>query len=194
MDSQTLRCLHDHVHAILEQAIQERVFPGAVVAISQGQQILTMQALGTSTYEIADAQPIRLNSLYDIASLTKIITATAALRLMEQGRLDLHQLVQVYLPDMALQGVTVWHLLTHTSGIDLRLSTLAQRGASILRDSIANIQTTYPPGTVAAYTNINSLLLGQIVAKIYGTGLDQALYELVTCPLGMNETQFCPTG
>lgn len=192
MDIQALSSLHDQVHTILEQAIQEHVFPGAVVAISQDQHILTMQALGTSTYDSAESPPVLINTIYDIASLTKIITATAALRLMEQGHLDLHTSVRKYLPDMALQGVTIWHLLTHTSGIELRLSTLAHRGVSILRESIAQVQATYPPGTVAAYTNINSLLLGQVVAKIYGTSLDQALYELVTWPLGMHETQFCP--
>ncbi len=192
MAIQSIRSLPEQVRAIIQQAIQEHIFPGAVVGIHKDNRILAFQAFGTMTYETAVAQPVLTDTIYDIASLTKIITATAALRLMEQGQLDIYAPVQAYLPELALQSVTIWHLLTHSSGIDLKLSTLANIGAATLRRSIAQVQPSYIPGTVAAYTNINSLLLGQVVAKVYGASLDQALHELVAQPLGMHETQFCP--
>lgn len=184
--------LNSQVQAILHEAILARVFPGAVVAISQNMGMLCFQVSGTTAYDDHGSQPVTRDTIYDIASLTKVITATAALRLIEQNILDMHAAVRFYLPELAMRDVTIWHLLTHSSGLDLRLSSLAYRGVDVLKQSIAEVQPVHRPGSVAAYTNINSLLLGEVVARVYAASLEQALAELVLQPLDMHTTQYCP--
>ena len=179
------------VNGLVADAITRRVFPGAVVLVAHHGQIVHHRAYGSLTYA-EDSPPVALNTIYDIASLTKMFTATAALQLIERGTGALHAPVRDYLPHFSAPDVTIWHLLTHTSGIDIRLSTLRERGRE---DILAAIYTTVPqkaPGSVVAYTNVNSLLLGEIVRTLYGAPLDAALDDLVIRPLGLRDTRFCP--
>ncbi len=144
-------------------------------------------------YMSPGSQPVTLDTIYDIASLTKVFTATAAFRLMDAGKLNLQAPVHEYLPGFRAPDVRVFHLLTHTSGLNLRLSTHCRAGASHLLEAVYAAPTQHPPGTTVTYTNINSLLLGQIVARISGQSLDQAIHTLVLEPLQLNHTIFCPS-
>jgi serine-type D-Ala-D-Ala carboxypeptidase len=180
------------IDTIITEAIQRRVFPGAVVLIAQGDHILHRAAYGATMYEHADARPVRLDTIYDVASLTKMFTATAALRLSDAGKLDLHGPVAAYLPDFRWPDVSVWHLLTHTSGLDIRLSTLRRAGRPGILAASYQATLNHAPGSHVAYTNVNSLLLGEIVARLYGAPLDDAVRELVIGPLGLRDTTFCP--
>jgi CubicO group peptidase (beta-lactamase class C family) len=143
-------------------------------------------------YEAPGSRPVVRDMIYDVASLTKVFTATAALRLVDEGRLDLHAPAALYLPGMRAEGVAVRHLLTHTSGLDIRLSALRESGRDGVLAAVYAAAPVYPPGTVVAYTNVNSLLLGEIVARLYGEPLDAALRMLVTGPLSLRDTQFRP--
>ena len=183
--------LHSALHAAMRRAIAQRVFPGAVIGVLHGQHDWVLAA-GTTQYDDPGSQPVLPGTIYDIASLTKVITATAALRLADQGRLDLHAAVQTYLPAFHDDTCRIIHLLTHTSGLNLRLSTLAPQGAHALRQAIYATRPSHAPGTVVAYTNINSLLLGDVVAAVYQAPLAQAIHDLVLAPLGMRETFFRP--
>lgn len=180
------------VDDIITAAIERRIFPGAVVLVLQDGLPRHARAYGTTMYADPGSQPVTLATIYDIASLTKVFTATAALRLLDQGLLALDAPVVDYLPGARATGVTVRHLLTHSSGLHLQLSTLRQRGAAGIRAAVYSVEPSRPPGTHVAYTNINSLLLGDIVAQVYGRSLDIALHELVIEPLGMQYTRFCP--
>lgn len=184
--------LDDQIAAIVEGAIEQRIFPGAVVLLARGERILHHAAYGSTMYDAPGSQPVELDTIYDIASLTKIFTATAALRLADQGRLDLRAPAARYLPDLRAPGVTSLHLLTHTSGLDIRLSTLCRGGRDHVLNAAYGAASLHPPGAVVAYTNVNSLLLGEIVARIYGRPLDQALRALVIEPLGLSVVRFCP--
>jgi CubicO group peptidase (beta-lactamase class C family) len=180
------------IDAVVHDAIERRVFPGAVVIVSEAGAIRHAAAYGATTYDGPGTQPVTLDTRYDIASLTKVFTATAALRLYEAGALDLRAPVSRYLPHFKVRDVCVEHLLTHTSGLDLRLSILAPHGRNALLDAVYNATLKHPPGTSVAYTNINSLLLGELVAQLCGTPLDQAVDELVLAPLGLGATCFRP--
>lgn len=143
-------------------------------------------------YADPGSRPVGPDDIFDVASLTKVFTATAALALVDAGQLALDAEVGRYLPGLAARGVTVRHLLTHSSGLDLRLSTLRAGGAAGVRAAVWAAEPLRPPGSFVAYTNINSLLLGEIVAALSGLPLDSALAALVLEPLGMAATGFRP--
>lgn len=174
------------------QAIARRIFPGAVVLVTQASELRHFSAYGSTMYDDPASLPVTRDTIYDIASLTKVFTATAALRLVDQGLLELDAPVAAYLPELRASGVRVIHLLTHTSGLDLRLSTLRHHGRDGLLAAVYDAALLHPPGTVVAYTNLNSLLLGELVARLRGQPLEAALAALVLDPLGLRETRFCP--
>jgi CubicO group peptidase (beta-lactamase class C family) len=132
------------------------------------------------------------DTIYDIASLTKPVTATAALILCDAGQIRLDDSVTRFLPAMGAREVTVRHLLTHSSGLDLRLSDLRESGADAIRAAAYALTPTRPPGGLTMYANISSLLLGDVVAAAFGAPLDVAIGELILGPLGMADTCFCP--
>ncbi len=184
--------LADAVAFIIDDAIGRRIFPGAVVVLARGAQPCFAAAFGTTMYDDAGSRPVTLQTRYDLASLTKMFTAAAALRLVDRGALDLTAPITRYLPDSQASGVTVTHLLTHTSGLDLRLSTLATAGGAAICRAALDARPSYAPGAILAYMNINSLLLGAVVAAVAEMPLDAAIDTLVLEPLGLRETSFCP--
>jgi CubicO group peptidase (beta-lactamase class C family) len=184
--------LADQIDTIVADAIERRIFPGAVVLIGQGAEVLHHAAYGTTMYADPGAQLVQRDTIYDIASLTKMFTATAALRLIEAGKLDLDAPVATYLPAFQAPEVTIRHLLTHTTGLDIRLSALRHAGQDEMLDAVFRTAPIHLPGSRVAYTNVNSLLLGEIVARLCSSTLDAALRDLVTKPLGLHDTLFCP--
>jgi CubicO group peptidase (beta-lactamase class C family) len=184
--------LPQEIDAIIADAIERRVFPGAVILIAKSDRVLHQRAYGTTMYNAPGSWAVHNDTIYDVASLTKVFTATAALRLSDAGELDIRAPVAAHVPEFRARDVRIWHLLTHTSGLDIRLSALRHAGRDRLLADVYNTTPTRRPGTVVAYTNVNALLLGEVVARLHGTPLDDALYALVTGPLGLCDTQFCP--
>jgi CubicO group peptidase (beta-lactamase class C family) len=177
---------------IIHDSISQRIFPGAVVLLAYRGEVRLCAAYGTTRYDDAGSQPVTLDTIYDIASLTKVFTATAALRLYEDGLLALDAPVERYLPEFQPRGITVAHLLTHTSGLDIRLSTLRETGRAGILAAVFNAKQLHSPGSTVAYTNVNSLLLGEIVARLADAPLDRALSTLVLEPLGLRDTCYNP--
>src|SRR5687768_489456 len=130
--------LAQEIDAIVADAIERRVFPGAVILIASGSRVLHQAAYGTTMYDAPGSRPVQVDTIYDIASLTKMFTATAALRLSETGELDMHTPVAAYLPEFRAPAVTIWHLLTHTSGLDIRLSALRHASREGLLEAVYN--------------------------------------------------------
>ncbi len=181
-----------HIAPVVNDAIERRIFPGAVVLVACNGAIQHLAAYGTTRYNETGSLPVAPDTIYDIASLTKVFTATAALMLIERGVLALDAPAAACLPGLRASGVTIRHLLTHTSGLSLRLSSLRHQPPAAIRKAIYALEPAYPPGTRVAYVNINSLLLGDIVANLAGQPLDQVIRENILSPLGMQETTFCP--
>lgn len=184
--------LSSAIDAIVADAIERRIFPGAVVLVATGNTLRHYAAYGSTIYTEPAAQPVEQNTIYDVASLTKVFTATTLLRLFEAGLVELDQPVAAYLPAFRAESVMVRHLLTHTSGLDLRLSAHCRSGRDALLAAVYALQPAHTPGTVIAYTNINALLLGEIITQVSHKTLDAAIAELVTGPLDMRDTCFCP--
>jgi len=180
------------VDQIIAGAIERRIFPGAVVLVARDGALEHFAAYGGTVYDAPAARPVARSTIYDIASLTKMFTATAALALLERGLLDLDAPAAAYLPELRARDVLVRHLLTHTSGLDIRLSALRHLSPADLMAAVYAARQAHRPGAQVFYTNINALLLGELVARRYGAPLDAAVRELITAPLGLEDTGFRP--
>src|SRR4051812_34811852 len=100
--------LTDNIDTIVQDAIARQIFPGAVVLVARGGEIRHFAAYGSTMYNAPGSQPVARNTIYDIASLTKVFTATAALRLIDRGQLDLYMPAAAYLPELRALGITVF--------------------------------------------------------------------------------------
>ncbi len=172
------------------------MFPGAVAACGRSEGPDHLVARGRLTYE-PDAPPARPDTLYDLASLTKVlVTTTLVAQLVEQGRLALDEPVSRHLPDLRAtlgEAVTVGHLLDHSSGLPAHLPLyLDTRGAAAFRQRLGSVVPEAPPGTRTAYSDLGFLALGLVVEGLAGGTLDTLAHERVLGPLGLRETRFCP--
>ena len=185
------------VDRVITAGIQRGVYPGAVVVVGTRDTILYTRGFGHFTWSNAGAVPDPRTSLYDLASLTKVVATTPAIMLLvERGLVNLGGRVSDYLPDFTGNGkdvVTVRHLLAHNSGLRayLRLDTLA-RDAAGARQVVMGEPLRWKPGAHVEYSDLNAMLLGWIVERVSGTSLDAFVSRELFGPLGLSETRFRP--
>ncbi len=168
-------------------------FPGAVLAVGRHGRLVTLAAVGH--YGADDPRPVEPWTIYDLASLTKVIgLTTACMLLVDAGRLDLDTAVQTYLPEFRgpmKEQVTIRHLLTHSSGLPAWRPLF--REARDRRAALALVDTTpldTVPGTRFVYSDLGAIVLTQVVERITGERLDRFLAHRVFAPLGMQATGF----
>src|SRR6185295_10743320 len=181
---------------LLEDFRARRAFPGGVLAVGYRGALVHLHPFGRLTYD-ADAPPVTAETLYDLASLTKVVaTTTMAMILVDEGRLDLDQPVQRFLPGFQGAGketVTVRHLLTHSSGLDATALLYKElRGRTAFVERIESMELGYPPGSRSVYSDLGIILLGEILEKVSGQPLASFVRERVFVPLGMHDTMFTP--
>jgi CubicO group peptidase (beta-lactamase class C family) len=177
--------------------VAKKAFPGAVLAVGQHGRLLALKAFGRVDSS-ADAPPMPVDAIFDLASLTKVIgTTTAAEILYDRRQLDLDAPVVRYLPEFGgtpgHDRITVRNLLSHSSG--LKSADGLWRNAKDRQDLLRLIYATPatdPPGTVFAYRDTNIILMGEIVQRLTGQPLDRFLAREVFGPLGMKDTGFRP--
>lgn len=182
---------------IVGAAVRSGGVPGAVAAVGRGPVTLAGWVAGQADTTPAKARPMTSQTLFDLASLTKLVgTTTAVLALAGGGQLGLDDPAAHYLPGFtALRDgpVTIRHLLAHTSGLpDTRkFYQWCSSREELLRDLFATPLES-PPGTRVTYSDLGFLALGEIVAKVAGEPLDLAVARLVTGPVGMASTGYAP--
>ncbi|WP_200212010.1 serine hydrolase domain-containing protein [Micromonospora coerulea] len=167
--------------------------PGAHVAVGEALRY------GAGPVLLPAGQRVRMrpDSIFDLASITKVFTAILALQQADRGRIDLDAPVVRYLPGFTGAGksrITVAMLLTHTSGLPVGAtvtgsSTLAGRWAAVLATPLVKGAL---PGTVVRYSSVGLMVLGKLVEKVTGQRLDHALRTGLTEPLGLRWTGFRP--
>ncbi|HEX6088144.1 MAG TPA: serine hydrolase, partial [Thermoanaerobaculia bacterium] len=166
----------------IEQAIAEKRIPGGVLWIERDGRVYT-RAYGNRAL-VPNAERATTDTIYDAASITKpVATASSIGVLVEQGKVALDEKVKTYLPEYVDAGVTVRHLLTHTSG--LRPGTTP---GGAIHEPPKNA-----PGAIFRYSDVNYMLLGQIVERVSGQPLDTFAKQHVFAPLGMRDTTFKPS-
>jgi CubicO group peptidase (beta-lactamase class C family) len=176
------------IRHIIEHVMEMHKVPGFALAIARGSEASTYLVLGTDR----DGIPLSQNSLFPVASITKLATALTVLRLVDSGQLTLDAPLARYIPEstVALDGVTVHTLLTHTSGLpNSHDETNAQWSESLTWHDIAqaSIQTApiAPPNTKVIYSNVGYSLLAVIIERLSGQPFKATLRQLVIEPLGI---------
>jgi CubicO group peptidase (beta-lactamase class C family) len=181
----------DRIASLAEARMKEYGVPGvALGVIADGEQ--TISGLGVTNVE--DPLPVTAHTVFPIASISKTFAATAMMRLVEQGKVDLHAPVRTYLPDFKVRDehvsreVTVWHLLTHLGGWEGQVSG-PDRGADTLRNFVAtslpDLMQVAPPGKAWSYNNAGFSIAGRVIEVLTGQSVNQAIHDLVFQPLGL---------
>jgi uncharacterized protein YbbC (DUF1343 family)/CubicO group peptidase (beta-lactamase class C family) len=183
------------VDAVVDQAVASGLIPGAVLIAGHSGKVIYRKAYGQRAL-VPQREPMTLDTIFDAASLTKVIATTPALmKLFEEGKLRIADPVTAYLPEF--QGgkseITIRDLMTHFSGLrpDLDLQPPWKGYETGIRKALVD-QPSGPPGTRFVYSDINFELLGEIVHRLSGKTLDQYVRENVYEPLGMHDTMFLP--
>jgi uncharacterized protein YbbC (DUF1343 family)/CubicO group peptidase (beta-lactamase class C family) len=183
------------VDAVVDQAVASGLIPGAVLIAGHNGTIIYRKAYGQRAL-VPRREPMTLDTIFDAASLTKVIATTPALmKLFEEGKLRIADPVTAYLPEF--QGgkseITIRDLMTHFSGLrpDLDLQPPWKGYETGIRKALVD-QPSGPPGTRFVYSDINFVLLGEIVHRLSGKMLDQYARENIYEPLGMHDTMFLP--
>jgi beta-glucosidase-like glycosyl hydrolase/CubicO group peptidase (beta-lactamase class C family) len=186
---------------VIENAIKDKAFPGATLAIGYKGKV-SLHAFGKLSYD--EAQPVNLDTMYDIASLTKVVgTTTIAEKLVEGDfavPLDLDANIERYLPEWKSgpqpewrHRVTVRHLLTHTSGLPaFKEYWRTSKSKQETLDKIFAEPLEYEPGTKMIYSDLGIILLTEIIHRLTGKTLDQLARENIFTPMGMSHTMFLP--
>jgi CubicO group peptidase (beta-lactamase class C family) len=183
------------VLSVLRDSVQDRIFPGAVAGlISRNDEIYI--PFGRDTYDPI-ARPLSDASIFDVASLTKVLaTTTAIMQLVERKQLALQDRAFNFVPQLrrvSKDQITIFQLLAHTAGFPggEPLSRHLKSRDEIV-DSICSIELSYLPGTGRIYDDLGYILLGLIVESITGLTLDRYCQKEIFEPLGMSETMFAP--
>src|SRR5487761_1377572 len=181
---------------LVEDAMDYDEIPGAVVVIGHNGRIVYRRAFGDRT-NIPRPSPMRLDTLFDLASLTKVIATTpAVMQLFEEGKIRLNDPVAKYWPEFGQNGkqaITVRELLTHYSGLPPDLPLEAPwSGYGAAMNLIVKTRPAVPPGTRFIYSDVNFEALGELVRRISGEPLDGYCRRHIFKPLGMAHTLFRP--
>ncbi len=181
--------------AAIDQAVREDRIPGAVLIVGHNGEVVHRKGYGRRAV-VPQIEAMTADTIFDCASLTKVIATTSSLmKLFEQGKLRLDERVTEYLPEFqgGKSGITIRNLMTHFSGMrpDLDLKPAWSGYETGIRMALIEKPTT-PPGTRFVYSDINFILLGEIVRRLSGEPLDVFARRNIFEPLGMNDTMFLP--
>ena len=186
------------IDTLVVRALADSAAPGAVLAIGRHGRFVRLRGYGKLDWA-ESARPADTRSIYDLASLTKVVgTTTAAMLLVDEGNLDLDAPVVDYLPwwaagDPAKESVTVRHLLLHRAGLPpFRRFYLKMEGRNAYLSAIGGLELDYEPGTRTVYSDIGLMTLAFIIERVSGQGLDEFLEQRVWGHLGMRHTRFRP--
>lgn len=184
----------DSIDCIMGTAVATGLINGGTVLIGSSDGDLFVGAYG-SVDGTAGAQPVRLDTVFDLASLTKVVATTPSImKLVDDGKVNLLDPVTKWFPEFVGTGkddLLVLNLLTHTSGFDD-----FPAGSCVTVQELVDLAATRdlkaPPGGRFRYADINFILLGELVRRVSGTDLTVYARENIFLPLGMEDTTFKP--
>ncbi|HEX5236677.1 MAG TPA: serine hydrolase domain-containing protein [Silvibacterium sp.] len=188
-------------HAIIEQAIDRRVFPGAAYGVLHNGNVVALDSAGRFTYDPASPS-VAPHTVFDLASLTKAIATTAiAMRLYDRGILSLDARLGEILPGFIIGAppgsgkinVSLRSLLAHSSGLPgyVRLFEQHRTPETLLRAAL-RLPLEHPPGTHAEYSDIGFILLGKALEVLAGNSLATLFQNEIAAPLSLETARFNP--
>ena len=193
----------DEIDGSMETMIADGLMPGAVALVARGGQIVKHTAYGEAMKYTDDSfteaeQPaaMRKDTIFDLASISKLFTTTAAMKLWEENAFELDDPVSAYIPEFGQNGkekVTIRQLMTHTSGfvswipLYTKGNSREERLQLVFANPLAN-----EPGKVYTYSDLNMITLGALIERLSGERLDQYVKKHLTEPLGMKNTMYNP--
>ncbi len=189
--------------SIITEAIEQRAFPAATLAVTHRGSLIALRGFGRFTYE-SDAPMVEAGTIFDLASVTKVVATTAvAMLLYEREKLPLDIPVGHFLPDFVAraprhqqatrEAVTLRMLLAHSSGLPAyeKLFEFAGSREELVRSALTT-RLVAAPGTRAEYSDVGFILLGEVLARQADLALDLFARQEVFTPLGMTHTRFNP--
>lgn len=190
----------DHV---INEAISQKLMPGAVTFVARAGKIVKHDAFGYSAQytdghfsEMEKPLVMKKDTIFDLASISKIFTATAVMILFEEGLFQLDDPVAAHIPEFAANGkenVTIRQLLTHTSGFVSWIPIYTEGNSREDRlKLVLNQPLKNPPGTTYEYSDLNMITLGILIEHLSGQRQDDFVREHITEPLGMKDTMYNP--
>jgi len=187
---------------VVEAGIKDKAYPGGTVAIGYRGKV-SLHAFGKQTYD-AKSPTIATNTMYDLASLTKVVATTTLVAKLAEGdfpvSIDLDAKVERYLPEWVSgpqpewhHRVTVRHLLTHTSGLPpFKEYWRTSRSKQETLDKIFAEPLEYEPGTKEVYSDLGIILTAEIIERLTGKPLDVLARDFIFAPLGMSNSMYKP--
>ncbi|AIF44210.1 serine hydrolase domain-containing protein [Virgibacillus sp. SK37] len=191
------------IDQIMTEMINKGTMPGAVTLVARRGHIVQHKAYGDAFRytddkgtEAESPVSMRKNTIFDLASISKIFTTTAAMKLYEEDYFELDDPVAKYIPEFAENGkqnVTIEQLMTHTSGFKawIPLYTIGEN-----REERLHYVFQYPlsnePGSIYTYSDLNMITLGALIERLSGQRLDEFVADQITKPLKMNDTMYNP--
>jgi CubicO group peptidase (beta-lactamase class C family) len=197
-----------YIDQIVQEAIDRKDFPGAVLLVTRKGKTVYRKAFGQSQW-LPEAKPMTVVMIFDLASVTKpVATATSVMILVERGKIRLWDKVKDFVPEFAVylqekgipgEDARLWHLLTHTSGLppytdpkDVEKKYGNPCSTDDLVKVIAQIPKESPPGRQFTYSCLNYITLAWILKKVTGQTIADFAAENIFKPLGMNRTFYNP--
>lgn len=183
------------IGAIVREEIAAGNLPGAVIVVGVGDKVVLREAYGERAV-LPSRGPATVETIYDAASLTKVMaTAVAIQQLVERGLIDLDKPAAAYWPAFAANGkadITVRQLLTHYAALPAGIPTRAWSGTEGALDAIVALKPVAPPGSRFIYSDVDFIVLGELVRRVSGQTLDTYAAANIFRPLGMRDTGFQP--
>jgi len=185
-----------HLDEIIEVEIAKKQLPGAVVIVGRKGKVVWRRAYGNRALEPAP-EPMTVDTIFDLASLTKVVaTATSMMILVERGLVRLGDPVSRYIPEFGESGkknITVEQLLTHRSGLiaDNDVKDYEQGPEEAMRN-IWKLAPLAEAGSKFIYSDVNYIVLAELVKRVSGKAVDQFASENIFRPLGMKDTGYKP--
>lgn len=191
---------YPEVDEYIRQQMMADDIPGVAVVVVQGDEIIYLKGFGVAS--LKTNSPVTLQTIFDLASVSKSFTALGVLLLRDDGLVELDASVQQYLPDFQpndprASEITVRQLLNHTSGLPGEFSAplIFQQGDDEMVELVAalsRVRLNRPPGSSFEYADINYCLLGALIERVTGTTFENYIQQKILIPLGMANTTLYP--
>lgn len=189
--------MRDKIIDFLQKEVELNHIPGAVIHVSNKGNVILQEAVG-SRVVFPDQAPMQLDTVFDLASLTKVVaTLPAILKLIDEGDIRLDDRVSYFLPEFGQVGkdeLTIRHLFTHTSGLPSHIEFFRENlNTEQILERIYKQSLVYATGEKVVYSDLGLITLYKVVETVTGEKFPDFVNREIFAPLEMNETGFNPT-